>query len=260
MELSSAGRAVTVCAQGCWGRAGRAAGCVQGAQEGMWRSWAQACPASACGCPAALREHHPEGLGRAWLPCRSPLPVGEVGLVPAPSGEHKALLAIAAALPVRHQGQVGHPTARGVPARLPHSTPGGALGRDPRAHSLHQGRQPRGLLLPGVMLSRHVLEGKSKTITWVFVKTLPAAEGWINCPQQSCSSELSSTSAQGCFPTGRAQPAPHKHPVPLGSAAPRLAHTWEPLCHAMAPTKHSAIFGPHFLGSWPAGNTFAGCG
>jgi len=103
--------------------------------------------------------------------------VGEISLVPASTGEDKPLLPVPPVLAVWRRREVRHTAPGWVPACcLLIRAHGEALGRHASPHSIHQGRQPRTLLLPGVMLSRHVLKGKSKAMTSGSGKRDPAAE------------------------------------------------------------------------------------
>lgn len=138
--------------------------------------------------------------------------VGEIGLVPASTGEDEPLLPVPPVLAVRQHWEVRHATPGWVPVcHLLICTDGEALGRHTSPHGVHQGRQPRSLLLPGVMLSRHILKGKSKTMTSVSGKRRPDAE-WQTSAHSSPAA-VSSTSAWGCSPAARAPTAPHKHPL-----------------------------------------------
>lgn len=103
--------------------------------------------------------------------------VGEIGLVPAPTGEDKSLLPVPPVLSVWQHREVWNAAPGRVPARrwliCTHRE---TLHRHTGPYSVHQGRQPRALLLPGVMLSGHVLKGESKATTSVTGKGCPDAQ------------------------------------------------------------------------------------
>lgn len=137
--------------------------------------------------------------------------VGEISLVPASTRENKPLLTVPPILAIWQHREIRHATPGWVPACcLLICTHGEVLGGHTGPHSIHQGRQPRTLLLPGVMLLRHVLKEKSKAMTSVSGKRGPDAEWWMT--PHSSPAVVSSTFTWGCSPTARAQTAPHKQP------------------------------------------------
>lgn len=168
-----------VCMRGCGGAGYNSAGGSACGSPAPWLPSSFYGHITACHAPGNIRLR---GLGREKQTSLTPvfgplLLVGEIGLVPASTGEDKPLLPVPPVLAIWQHWEVRHAAAGWVPVcHLLIRTHGEALGRHTGPHSIHQGRQPRTLLLPGVMLSRHVLKGKSKAMTSVSGKRHPDAK------------------------------------------------------------------------------------